>query len=398
MGIARLWLIAALFWGGPSVAWGNPSPAPADAAPASYILAPGDVIEIAVTSHSGYDRTMSIQPDGRLNYPIAGEIVAAGLTLAELGRRLQDALDVELIDPRVTVSLKESRRDQTRQVTLLGAVRNPGVHTLKTRGSLAELLAMAGGPLSGADLERITISSLDRSRVRTVDFSRVAQTGRVEEDVALEAGDLVIVPTGAPPTITVQVAGQVARPGTFELPRESRVMEVITQAGGPTPGADLSRLRLTREGRTEILNLETAAAEGAANAPANLPLQAGDSILVPEHESHVYLLGSVATPGTYPLRGEDRLFDVITRAGGPGAAADLGKCLLIRRDAQNQPVAQRLDLKPMLTKGDMTLNLALKPGDVVLIPSKDPRHPSRGLAGLLAPVTSLFGLLRFAFY
>lgn len=396
MRIATLWLIAAAVCAIPRLAWSDPSSAPADAAPASYILAPGDVIEISLSSHTGYDRTMPIQPDGRLHYPMAGEILAAGLTLAQLGKQLEEALNVELIDPRVTVSLKESRRDQTRQVTLLGAVRSPGVYALKTRGSLAELLATAGGPLPGADLERITVSGLDRSRVRTVDFSRVAQTGRVEDDVPLEAGDLVIVPTGVAPTITVQVAGQVARPGSFEIPRESRAMEAITQAGGPTPQADLSRLRLTREGRTEILNLEPAAAEGATGSSANLPLQAGDSILVPEHESRVYLLGSVASPGTYPLRGEDRLFDVITRAGGPGTGADLGKCLLIRRDEQNQPVARKLDLKPMLTKGDMKLNLSLQPGDVVLIPSKNPRHPSRGLTGLLAPFTTLFGLLRFA--
>jgi polysaccharide export outer membrane protein len=392
----NLWLIVVALCAMPTAARSDPASPPPAPAPASYLLAPGDVIEVSVTSHSGYDRTMTIQPDGLIHMPMVPEILAAGLTPTQLAARIQEALNVELIDPRVTVTLRESRRDQTRQVTLLGAVRSPGVYALKSRGSLAELLATAGGPIPGADLGRITITGVDRSQVRTVNLSALAQTGRADADVALESGELVIVPTGAPPTITVQMTGQLRRPGSLEVPRESRVMDAITQAGGPTPQADISRLRLTRAGQTQILNLQSAALEGAADSPANLPLQPGDSILVCENESHVYLLGAVATPGAQPLHDEDRLFDVLTRAGGASPGADLSKCLLIRRNEQNQPVAQRLDLKPMLTKGDMKKNLALQPGDVVVFPARNTKT-SKGLAGLLAPFTGLFGLLRYGF-
>src|SRR5216684_57940 len=71
-------------------------------APASYLFVPGDVIDVTVSSHMGYDRTITIQPDGRIQFPGAGEIVAAGLTPAQLGARLQQGLNRELVDPQVT--------------------------------------------------------------------------------------------------------------------------------------------------------------------------------------------------------------------------------------------------------------------------------------------------------
>jgi polysaccharide export outer membrane protein len=354
------------------------------------------VIQITVSSHEGHDQVVPIQPDGRIQIPLAGEVLAAGLTPAQVAARLQELLNVELIDPRVTVSLKESRREATERVTLLGAVRSAGVFPLKGRGTLAEMLATAGGPTPDADLSRITITRADRS-VQMVDFSQVRQTGRVDVDVPLQPGDMIVVPTGTPPTIAVQVLGQVARAGNLEVPRESHVMDVITQAGGPTPQADLSRLRLTRAGETRILNLLSGAADGAASPTQNLQLQAGGLLLVPENEDRVYVLGAVAKADAYPLRKGDRVFDVLTRSGGAAPTADVAKCLLIRRNEQNQPVAQRLDLKRMLTRGDMKNNLPLRPGDVILIPGKQTRGSSFSLSNLVSPFVSLFGLLRYGF-
>src|SRR5262249_16578780 len=60
------------------------------AAPASYVFVPGDVIDITVPTHMGYDRTLTIQPDGRIEFPSVGEIVAAGLTSAQLAPRIQE--------------------------------------------------------------------------------------------------------------------------------------------------------------------------------------------------------------------------------------------------------------------------------------------------------------------
>jgi polysaccharide export outer membrane protein len=367
---------------------------PASKPAASYTYMPGDLLEITVSSHTGLDRTITIQPDGRIQFPLAGEIVAAGLTATQLAGRLQEGLSRELVDPHVTVSLKEMNHSN-RRVSVLGAVHSPGVYDLKAKGTLTELLATAGGPQPLADLSRITITDADRSRVQTVDLLRATQGQQTEGDRMLEPGDLIIVPAGAAPTALVM--GQVTRPGSYQIQERSRVMDLLSQAGGSLARADLSRVKLTRAGQDQFLDLQAVSTGSArADSEANPPVQSGDTIVVPENTNAVYLLGEVAKPDAYPLRGGDHLLDLLTRAGGTSPQADADKAVLLRRDPRGQPVAQPLRLGRLLTKGEMRDNLVLQPGDVIVVPGKKVKNGS-GMTTLLSPVLGLLSLLRAGF-
>jgi protein involved in polysaccharide export with SLBB domain len=155
-------------------------------------------------------------------------------------------------------------------------------------------------------------------------------------------------------------------------------------------------VRLTRAGQSQILDLAAVAGGSArADSDANPILRPGDTLVVPENANQVYLLGEVARPAAYPLQPGDRLFDVLTRAGGTTPQANPGKAMLLRRGTDGQPSAQPIDLAKMLTKGDMTNNLTLQQGDVLLIPGRRPgsRSPWGALGSILAPFTGLFGLL-----
>jgi polysaccharide export outer membrane protein len=374
-----------------SGAWRPASPS--EASP-TYVFQPGDVIDVVVSSHSGYDRVITIQPDGRIHFPIAGEIVAAGLTAEQLATRLREGLTQELVDPSVTVSLKELNHVPVGRVSVLGAVRSPGTFELREKSTLAELLAAAGGPLPAADLARVTITPSDRAHVRTVDLSRAAETGQAEGDVRLEPGDLIIVPAGAAPTALV--TGAVAKTGSYAIQDGARAMDLISLAGGAAPAADLAHVRLTRAGQNRVLDLGAVAGGGArADSDANPMMRPGDALVVPENANQVYLLGEVARPAAYPLQPGDHLFDVLTRAGGTTSQANAEKAVLIRRDANGQPAAQPIDLVKMLTRGGMKNNLALQQGDVLLIPGRRPgsRSPLGALGSVIAPFTGLFGLL-----
>jgi protein involved in polysaccharide export with SLBB domain len=354
----------------------------------SYRFVPGDVIDITVSSHPGRDRTVTIPPDGRISFPRAGEIAAAGLTAADLAARLEELLSAQLVDPRVTVSLN---KQAVRRVSLLGAVRNPGALEIRDGMTVAEALASGGGPTPLADLHRVTITRSDQSVV-TVDLAQAERTGRLERNALVQPGDIIVVPEGAPPTVVVM--GEVARPGSFEIQGSSRVMDAVAQAGGPTPKADLGRVRLTRAGQAQVLDLQAAATGGGkAESDANPLLRPGDTLVIPENENQVYLLGEIAKPDAYRLREGDRLLDVLTRAGGPTHEANIGKAVLIRRDERGQPGTQPVNLEPMLAKGDMRDNLPLRQGDVLFVPSKKVKNPS-ALTTLLYPLTSLLTLFR----
>src|SRR5262249_4998638 len=172
------------------------------APPAEYRFAPGDVIDVTVTPQRAFDRTITVQPDGKISFPRVGQLQAAGLTLAELEAKLQEGLDHDLVDPHVTVSLKDAGKQSGLRVSVLGAVRVPGVLEIKEGRPPAGALATAGGPAPLADLRRVTITRADRSVV-TVDLAQTDKTGRLDSDVALQPGDFVVVPQGAPPTVLI---------------------------------------------------------------------------------------------------------------------------------------------------------------------------------------------------
>src|SRR5262249_47392679 len=106
--------------------------APAWSAPATdYRFVPSDVLEISVTPQTGFDRIVTVQPDGKISYPVVGQLQAAGLTVLELAEKLRLGLNRQLVNPQVTVSLKSISSQGAGRASLLGAVVRPGVYDIK---------------------------------------------------------------------------------------------------------------------------------------------------------------------------------------------------------------------------------------------------------------------------
>jgi len=386
----------------------------ASAASIAYVFVPGDQLEITVQPQEGYDRVVTVQPDGKIVFPVVGEVTAAGLTVQELTERLQRGLQAQLKRPHVTISLKEMNKGLLRRASVLGAVKTPGSYELRERSTVFELLATAGGPTAVADLRRVTIARADGSRNVVVDLSRAGagadpgvgrptsarpldtRAGEGTVDAVLEPGDLIIVPEGLPRTVLV--LGEVARPGSYELQGEMRLLDALSLAGGPTPKADLRRVTLTRGGQAagQTVDLESLLTRGQqADLTANVVLEPGDTIVLPDSERKFYVLGDVNRPEAYPLRPGDRLLDAITRAGGGSREADLAKVQLLRNDETGRPVARRVDLRRMMRKGEMTQNHLLREGDIIFVPG---RKETRNLWDRLSVLYPLSGILSFLRY
>ena len=358
------------------------------APPTDYRFAPGDVIEVTVAPQQKYDRTLTVQPDGKISYPDVGELRVAGLTVAQLGEKLRQGLNRVLVDPVVTVSLREAGRREVGRISLLGAVRTQGGIDLKEGMTLAEALAAGGGPTPEADLRHVTISRADGS-VRTVDLASAETTGRVDRTVVLQPGDIVVVPEGPPSTVLV--LGAVAKPGPYPLPREARLLDAIGQAGGMTEKADLRRVMLARSGVPGGQTLDLQPLFGNGHPELNVKLQPGDTIFVAETARQISVLGNVSKPDLYPLKPNERVLDALVAAGGAGGGA--GKVYLVRPSGAGPPVRKILDLKKIMAQGDQAQNELLLPGDMLFVPDKK-SPPSAGLLNLLWPLTSIFTLLR----
>ena len=89
----------------------------------TYLIHAGDLLEISVWREEYLERQVVVQPDGRISFPLAGVLEAAGNTVNELQLSVEEKLALYFPDPVVTVSIKEIRGNT---VYILGQVQRPG--------------------------------------------------------------------------------------------------------------------------------------------------------------------------------------------------------------------------------------------------------------------------------
>lgn len=354
-----------------------------------YKLRPGDVIHVTVSPQTQYGRVITIQPDGKINFPVAGELQAAGTTIAQLTRKVAQGLEKELNNPQVTISLQSTVPEKAPQITVLGAVRSPGLFELREEWRLTEALAAAGGPMPNADLRRVTITRADK-RVQTIDLSPGVMGLEARTNVPIKAGDLIIVPEGVPDRATATILGEVAKPGAYEIQPGMTLLELLTVAGGATPKADLTRATFARRTENGLRQLDLGALLSGQDEKLNVKLENGDTLIIRENHQRAVVIGEVPKQGEVSLQGGETVLDLLIQAGGPGPTADLAKASIMRRGKDGKPTAVPVDLKKMLQAKNKQSAMAIQHGDLLFIPTKGPQKQS--ILQQLSPLGFLFGL------
>mgnify|MGYP006272779721 FL=1 len=165
------------------------------AAPAgsAYRILPGDILEISVWKEPDLQRSVLVRPDGRISFPLAGELVAAGQTVASLHDELVSKLVRYIPDPVVLVTVEQI---QGNKIYVLGQVNDPGVFTVNPQVDVMQALSMAGGTTAFASLNSITILRRDGEVRRSIPFryEEVVKGRNLEQNIILQSGDVVVVP------------------------------------------------------------------------------------------------------------------------------------------------------------------------------------------------------------
>jgi polysaccharide biosynthesis/export protein len=175
----------------------------------------------------------------------------------------------------------------------------------------------------------------------------------------------------------IYLLGQVARPGDYQLRPNLNIFELLASAGGPTQRADLGKAVIIR-GKTETIKLDLVEAF-VKNQPPAINLQDGDTIYIPETDRNIVALGQVNRPGSYFLLEGQHLSDLLAATGGVTPKAGVTKAFLMRDNQQMQ-----VDLKKVLD-GDVAANVALKPGDMLVVPESKERIVVLGLVAKPGP-------------
>jgi polysaccharide export outer membrane protein len=170
----------------------EPSTAPGEAAP--YRVQVNDVLEFLFFKNTELNQTRTVGPDGEVALQLIGQVRVAGRTLPEITDEVTARYSRELVQPQVTVAVKEF---SGLKVYVGGEVNTPGMQSYRGGLSALQAVVAAGGFKTTASLKSvILIRKGDRGRPigTRVNLSRVLKKAEFDRDVALAPSDIVFVP------------------------------------------------------------------------------------------------------------------------------------------------------------------------------------------------------------
>lgn len=160
---------------------------------ASYRIGPEDVLEISVWREDALRKEVLVRPDGGTSYPLIGDVQAAGRTIAELRAEITKRLEKFIPEAVVSVTVLKAA---SHRIYVLGKVTKPGEFPVGRPVDVLQALSMAGGLTQFADANGVRIMRRegDRQAVLPFEYARVVRGEKLEQNVLLRPGDVVVVP------------------------------------------------------------------------------------------------------------------------------------------------------------------------------------------------------------
>ena len=158
-----------------------------------YIIGPGDVLFVSVWKDQAMTQTIPVRPDGKISFPLIGEIQAGGRSVAQLKEEMEGKISRFVPDPILTIGIHEIR---SLLVYVIGRVNSPGRFAVTGNVDVLQALAMAGGCNPFADTKNIRVFRKAGSKTQIMDFNyNEVSTGKsLDQNIMLERGDVIVVP------------------------------------------------------------------------------------------------------------------------------------------------------------------------------------------------------------
>lgn len=175
----------------------------------NYLINPGDTLQIEVAEDSNLNRSVLVTPDGRISFPFAGAVPAAGRTVGQVERALSTAMSSDFASPpTVFVSvasipeadelLPTALEEPTIDIYILGEVASPGPKAAPPGVTVLQALSLAGGVTRFAATKRLQLRRRDpgtgREYIYPINYKAITEGARLEGNVMLGEGDVILVP------------------------------------------------------------------------------------------------------------------------------------------------------------------------------------------------------------
>ena len=336
------------------------------ATPENYKLGPGDEVIIDIWGTNQNTIRQTISPDGFISIEGIGLVYLTGMTVKDADKYMRKQLNKiysvagEGAQSDIKLTLGALR---TIQVNVMGEVKVPGTYFLSSLSSVYHALYRAGGFTDLGSLRNIELIR-NGKKIVDVDVYDFIVKGQSPDDVTLQDGDIILVPTYE---MIVDVAGNVKRPMKYEMKDDETVKSLLDYAGGFKGDAYTKNINLIRRNGREYQVYTV-----MSNDYETFNLMDADSLtigtIIDKYENRVEVRGAVYRPGSYQLSEQintvGKLIDV---ADGLKGDAFTNRALIHRerRDLTLEVIA--VDLKAILNGS--APDVALQENDVLFVSS-----------------------------
>lgn len=160
----------------------------------AYVIGPGDMLAVNVWKDPELSKTIPVRPDGHISLPLIGEVLASGLTAAQLQDSIVGKLTTYISHPEVSVSVQEIK---SRKFNVVGRVMKSGEYDLTRPTTVLDGIALAGGFQDFARVKKIYILrpvAGGSPAVLPFNYKKVIKGESPDQNVQLRPGDTIVVP------------------------------------------------------------------------------------------------------------------------------------------------------------------------------------------------------------
>lgn len=159
-----------------------------------YLVQPGDVIEVQYRYSPEFNQIITVQPDGYVSLQVGGDVKVSGKNVEQVRQLILQKVGERLKDPEATVILKEFQKPY---IVVAGEVVQPGKIEMRERVTAIQAIMLAGGLKESARSSQIILFrkiNSDTAEVKVLNLKKIKRTSDLENDLTLQAGDMLLVP------------------------------------------------------------------------------------------------------------------------------------------------------------------------------------------------------------
>jgi len=264
-----------------------------------YHIGPRDVLTLTI--YAGGEKqhvsNMTVSSQGMINVPFIGPVKAIDLTISQLEDKITKPLAADyFVNPEVNIVISEYH---SLHYYISGAVGSPGLYEMKSKATLLELIAKAGGVSEGhgnivyilhpstdqmpSNKENQTNNS-DKGPLK-INLNKLLDKGDLSQNVDLESGDVVYIPLQSSQNLSaskIYVEGEVKSPGVFTYQEGLTALNACIMAGGFSKFAAPNRTRIIRQDGDKLIIIKINLDDVKNGKAKDVEIKPGDRIHIPE--------------------------------------------------------------------------------------------------------------------